>query len=233
MKLTTSEAGFVLNKSATSVNRAIDRGEIQGRLAEVAQVKVALTGEKKVLAKVGRKLRAKGRPTARLARVVGAAEMRYLMLLGLGHAEDLTPGGRRTIYRAIKGAGAERTVRWKATYLQLDPIDEALQARLKRLEELKAAVDISSNGDPVLRGPNISVYRVAALSKGESIEEVLLDYPGVTRHQVAIAIDYATAYPKPGRPYPTRSLKRMAGDLADAGVFDVEPEEPVTPDDFR
>ena len=39
------------------------------------------------------------------------------------------------------------------------------------------------------------------------------DYPGLAREQVEAAAEYARAYPKRGRPYPRRSLKRMLAEL--------------------
>ena len=43
---------------------------------------------------------------------------------------------------------------------------------------------------------------------------------GSMRPKIEAAIDYAQAYPKRGRPYPARSLKRTLAHLADLGVFD-------------
>lgn len=74
---------------------------------------------------------------------------------------------------------------------------------------------------------------IASLARGQTVEQILEDYPTLTNDQVRAAIDYAQAYPKPGRPYPERSLKRMLAGAAEAGVFDViEPDdedEPLSP----
>ena len=60
--------------------------------------------------------------------------------------------------------------------------------------------------------------------------EILEDYPGLTTDQVEAAIEYAKVYPKPGRPLPARSFKRMLSDMAKSGVWDVENgDEPITP----
>jgi hypothetical protein len=61
---------------------------------------------------------------------------------------------------------------------------------------------------------------VAALAREQAMQEILEDFPSLTHEQVAAAIEYAKAYPKRGRPYPARSLKRALGELADLGVFD-------------
>jgi hypothetical protein len=44
----------------------------------------------------------------------------------------------------------------------------------------------------------------------------------LTAAQVEAAVEYAQVYPRNGRPLPTRSLKRMLGDLAAEGVWDLE-----------
>ena len=71
---------------------------------------------------------------------------------------------------------------------------------------------------------------VAALTAGQSVAEIIEDYPGLTPAQVEAAVEYAKVYPKPGRPLPPRSLKRMLSDLATTGVWDLEPDsEPLAP----
>jgi acyl-CoA reductase-like NAD-dependent aldehyde dehydrogenase len=55
---------------------------------------------------------------------------------------------------------------------------------------------------------------VAALARGQSVAEIVEDFPSLSRDQVEAAIDYAKAYPKRGRPYPARSLKRTLAELA-------------------
>jgi uncharacterized protein (DUF433 family) len=224
IKLTTTEAGFVLEQPPAAVNRAIDRGEIRATVARVRRFLDVRYALKRNPPRSG---------AAKRARVVGASELRYLMFVALGGGKDLTPGGRKAIYRAIREAGASPRIRWHTAYLQLDPIDAALKDRLKRLEALRSAVEMGPEGEPVFRGTEIPIHPVAALAKGQTVEEILEDYPSLTADQVQDAVDYATAYPKAGRPYPSRSLKRSLGDLADAGVFDVEPETQPGPDAFE
>jgi uncharacterized protein (DUF433 family) len=114
--------------------------------------------------------------------------------------------------------------------LELEPVDKALDARLRRLAELKAAVTPADDGEPVLKGAEIPVYAIAGLARGQTVAEILEDYPSLTEAQVNTAIDYARAYPKAGRPYPATSLKRMIAAMATSGVLDIEPDdEPITP----
>lgn len=96
-------------------------------------------------------------------------------------------------------------------------VDEGL-ARLRMVQQM---IDENAENGPAIRGTRIEAHRIAALlDGGATLEMVLEDYPSLKRSQVEAARDYATAHPKAGRPYPTRSFKRAfdgAGldDLAD------------------
>ncbi|MDR2216273.1 MAG: DUF433 domain-containing protein [Nevskiaceae bacterium] len=53
------------------------------------------------------------------------------------------------------------------------------------------------------------VYRIAALlDGGASVEQVLRDYPSLSREHIETAKAYAQTNPKQGRPYPRTSVKR-------------------------
>lgn len=214
-EFTVSEAAFVLDRPKRAIDRAIDQGEID----LVVQTSSGTIYDIEL-------------KTPR--RAIGRAELRYLMCVHTGLYNDLNPTGRRRIYQAIKKTPLnDHLVPWHGTVLTLDSVDEALNSGLERLEALRSAVDFETRDEPVLRGTDVPVHAIAALSKGQTTEEILEDYPGLTREQLRTATDYATAYPKAGRPYPARSLKRMVGALAEAGAFDAQSDEPVTIDDFR
>ena len=95
---------------------------------------------------------------------------------------------------------------------------------------MKALVTDRPDADPIIRGTDIPVYVIAALARGQTVAEIIEDYPGLTPEQIDAAVEYAKVYPKTGRPLPTRSFKRMLGDMAESGVWDVEDDdEPLTP----
>jgi uncharacterized protein (DUF433 family) len=96
-----------------------------------------------------------------------------------------------------------------------------IDERPRRLEQVKAAVDERAP-EPVLRGTDVPVHVVASLARGQSASEIVEDYPTLTSGQVEAAVEYAKVYPRTGRPLPARSFKRMLGDLAAAGVWDLE-----------
>jgi len=56
-------------------------------------------------------------------------------------------------------------------------------------------------GTPVLRGTRITVYAVLGrLDGGDNIEDILADYPNLTRESVETAVLYARTHPLVGRP---------------------------------
>jgi uncharacterized protein (DUF433 family) len=117
--------------------------------------------------------------------------------------------------------GQEHQLRVGILTVELSPLDHDISGRLRRLMDLKGRVKIAPAGEPVILGTHIPVYLIAGLAKGETVAEILADYPSLTRVQVETAIEYATAYPKKGRPYPNRSFKRMVAEL---GLEEIETE---------
>lgn len=205
--LTLQEAGFVLDRPSDTLGKAIDRGEVT-------------TVKRKTKTKVA-------------VRTLGRAELRYFKVEA-GLHKTLTPFGRKQIYRAIKNL--PQTVyrlHLGPMALELDGVDKEIDARIERLGELRAAVEQSVDGDLILKGTQIPVHAIASLAKGQSPAEILEDYPSLTSEQIQVAIDYARAYPRTGRPYPERSLKRMIAAMASSGIFDVDSGEDITPQMFE
>lgn len=201
--LTVSEASYVVGRTAAAINRAVDRGLIEA----------------------DRQPRDAGAERVSVLRKLGAAELRYLLLEG-ELEDDLTPAARRRVYDALRAMpdGEHRVQLSPRLALELADVDARIAARLNRLEAARAHVDEGA-AEPVLHGTNgVPVHLVAALAAGQGVEATLEDYSTLTRGQVEAAVEYACAYPKPGRPYPGRSFKRMLGNLADLGAFD--PSEP-------
>jgi len=107
--------------------------------------------------------------------------------------------------------------------LDLAKVDADLDSGLRRLDDVRRGVEAGEErGEPFIKGSKIPVYLVAALAREQSAAEIVEDFPSLSRDQVEAAIEYAKAYPKRGRPYPARSLKRALTELADLGAFDEE-----------
>ena len=195
VSLTLNEAGYVVEQSNTEINRAVDRGVIKAKLQRRGKVRL---------------------------RKVGPAELRFLAISGEVERK-LTPAGRREVYEAMRRlpTDAHRLEIGVMTFHLVD-VDRRIAGRLKRLEEVKTLIGERPNAEPVLRGTNVPVYEIAALTRGQTVAEIVEDYPGLTPAQVGAATEYAMVYPKAGRPMPGRSLKRMLSDMASSGVWDVE-----------
>lgn len=195
--LTLTEAGYVLNRSTAALNKAVDTGIIRARQRRVGRA---------------------------IQRLLGPAEMRFLLIADRLE-RDLTPAGRRRLYDAIRQLSTDtHRVALGELVLDLGKVDADLDERLRRLEEVRRWVETDDEAEPLIKGTKIPVHMVAALARSQSVAEIVEDFPSLTRAQVEAAIDYAKAYPKRGRPYPARSLKRALAALADLGAPDDEAE---------
>ncbi len=92
--------------------------------------------------------------------------------------------------------------------IYLDDVIGTVSKRLKELDDAQTRIETRKGADPVIKGTEIEAHRIAALlNGGVSVEDVLRDFPSLTREQVAAAAAYSKAYPKQGRPFPNRSAK--------------------------
>lgn len=235
------EAQFILGTSEADIQRAIDRGYIDKLTEEVFERAGPLKTRKRPAAK--RRGRRTGQRTfgleaprmiKRKVRKLGQTELLFLALEHQLH-DDLTPAGRRRLYEAIKAQPKASRVAIGPFEIQIKPVLQRIRTRLRELKSLRDATAEGPDGTPFLKGTNIPVHLIAALGEGQTVDEIVEDYPSLSPEQVRHAIDYAEAYPKKGRPYPTRSFKRMLGDLAASGGFDSvsDPDEPLTLDMLR
>lgn len=113
-------------------------------------------------------------------------------------------------------------IRRRAARLRVDIAEavDAVDQRLARLAELKNRVDFSDDGEPLMKDTDIEVHRIAALlDGGMAPEEIAEDYPGLTRDQIETAREFAAAHPKPGRPYPRTTFKRL---LRNSGLHELD-----------
>jgi hypothetical protein len=201
--LTLSEAGYVLDRSPASLNKAVDTGVIRVQQRKVGKA---------------------------VQRLLGPAELRFLRL-----ADELdkvlTPAGRRRLYEALRKVPSDtHTVRLGSIDLDLARVDSDLKIRLARLDRVRNRIDRKDElSEATIRNSEIPAHLVAALAIGQTMEEILEDFPSLNRAQVEAAVEYAKAYPKRGRPYPTRSLKRTLADMAELGVFEGDAPNEASP----
>jgi uncharacterized protein (DUF433 family) len=64
-----------------------------------------------------------------------------------------------------------------------------------------AVDDEIMGGTPVIRGTRVTVYAVLGrIDHGDTIDDILAEYPNLTRDAIEAAIVYARAHPFVGRP---------------------------------
>jgi len=238
--ITVQEAQFVVGRPAEEINRVIDRGEVEKRVVLVVEP------AKGIKNRVRRGLRpdrtrastvhglVSSRTVTHKVRKLGQNELVYLALDRDVH-DSFTPGARKKLYEAIKARphGADK--------VSIGPVDVVLKPAIARvlkryraLRDVHTGIEERVGRDPIFKGTDIPVHMIAALAEGQGVDETLTDYPGLKRKQVLRALDYASAYPKKGRPYPPRSSKRAVAELAAAGIFAVDETAPTLgPEDFR
>ena len=198
-ELTVGEASYVVERPAATINRAVDRG----------------------LIRAGRQPRRGKQAGPGVTRTLGEAELRYL-LVEAALEENLTLSARSRVYQNLQTLlpGEHQVQVGHRLALDLRDVDSRIAVRLARLAEVRSHID-EGGTEAVLRGSDgVPVHVVAALVAGQGLAATLEDYPSLSGPQLDAAVEYARAYPKPGRPYPPRSFKRMLGDLADQGVFE-------------
>jgi uncharacterized protein (DUF433 family) len=203
VSLTLNEASYVVGQSSTAINRAVDRGIIRAKLQRRGKVQL---------------------------RKIGSPELRFLAIAGEVE-RDLTPAARRKVYEAVRRLPADaHLLSIGIMEFKLAEIDQRIAGRLQQLQDMKALVEEHPDADPVIRGTNVSAYVIAALAQGETVAEIIDDYPGLNAGQIEAATAYTKVYPRPGHPLPTRSFKKMLADMAESGVWDVgTDDEPAKP----
>ncbi|MFC5394233.1 DUF433 domain-containing protein [Bosea vestrisii] len=182
-QFTAAEAAFVLREPVRTVKKSLDLGPVRPVLVRRA-----------------------GAP-------VRAIEWRDLFYLYAVRAlrDELTPKARSEFYEALHQTPVELRdeVRFGRFRVSVRDLVQEVERRTSDLAALAEKVEFRADGEPLLKGTQVEVYRIAALlDGGASIEQVLEDYPSLSREHVETAKAYAEAYPKAGRPYPRTSVKR-------------------------
>jgi uncharacterized protein (DUF433 family) len=182
-QFTAAEAAFVLREPVRAVKKALDAGPVRPVLLRRAGASV---------------------------RTIEWRDLFYLYAVR-ALRDELTPKARTEFYEALQRAPIERRdeVRFGRFRISVSDLVAEVERRTTDLAALAEKVTFRADGEPVLKGTEIEVYRIAALlDGGATIEQVLEDYPSLSRENVETAKAYADAYPKAGRPYPRTSVKR-------------------------
>lgn len=180
---TAAEVAFVLREPVKLIKKALDDGPVQAKLVPKAGGTV---------------------------RAVELSDLLYLFAVR-SLRDELTPKARNEFYHALKQVGVDqaREVRFGRLSVAIDDLRAEVENRARELAELAEKVEFRKDGEAVLKGSGVEVYRIAALlSGGMTPEEICEDYPSLSRDEVAVARAYAEAHPKQGRPYPSTTAKR-------------------------
>jgi len=172
--LSANEAASVTGVPLKQVHRIVDAGLLQGAVENRAGTRVIL-----------------GRG-----------------LVGLKFAHDtaglLSPEGRRRLVRRLLDRPRAKTVQEDAVTVDMRPIQATVRRGLTTLEKAKKMVAVDQDvlgGTPCFKGTRIPVHDIAEMVAGGDQKTVILKaYPQLTAEQVDLAVVYAEAYPRRGRP---------------------------------
>ena len=156
LQFTAAEAAFVLQEPIKNVKKALDEGPIRPTL----------------LRKAGASVRA-----------IDWSDLFYLYAVRTLRAE-LTRKARGEFYEALKhqwGTQADE-VRFGRFRVAIADLRREVEQRTRCLAELADQVEFSRDGEALLKGTDIEVYRIAALlDGGVQVELVLADHPAHPR----------------------------------------------------
>ncbi|MGA8613442.1 MAG: DUF433 domain-containing protein [Xanthobacteraceae bacterium] len=145
------------------------------------------------------------------AAVKSRAGMRVIVrrgLIGLKLAYEtadlLTPRGRRLVIKDLLQRPEANSVEANAVKLDVRLIKTAIRRGLNTLGKAKKMVTIEKDvlgGAPCFKGTRIPVHDIAAMiANGDQKSAILKAYPQLTARQLDLAVIYAEAYPRRGRP---------------------------------
>lgn len=191
--ITLSEAAWLTELSAKTINAAIDRGElprarvhrkgtVRRQVRTLSYADVVYLALRKQLGKL-LSPRAKNELYEEIARLEcdGATNMEYGLCAQI---EIALAGG--VIRIDMKQTNHRLRTRWAA---------------LRNAEKRIVSDEDIRGGEPVIRNTRVPVYVIADLIKqGAGLDEVLEDYPSLNASEVTAALVYAEAHPRRGRP---------------------------------
>lgn len=140
--------------------------------------------------------------------------------------DTLRPAVRQRLYDRLKNAPPRETLK-QAFHLAGGEgpavpapiwIYDLATETLEDVASLKERTHLVGE-DGKLSGTTVEAARIAALvAGGMTTEAILLDYPNVTRQQIDAAVTYVRTHPKPGRPFPARTVKSVSRDGGGGGL---------------
>jgi uncharacterized protein (DUF433 family) len=178
-EFTPSEAAAISGLSLRSVQREIDEGPVT-----------------------------KARSESNGRRRLDIAALLYLVILR-DVEKVFSKDGKKLIYKAVRSDGSHESADAGQTpsLMKLFDLQKARAELRRQLSKLTAAKHMVvtdpeiRGGEPVIKGTRIGVYEVATmLERGATAAEILEGYPTLRPRHLELAVVYAKAYPRRGRP---------------------------------
>lgn len=125
-------------------------------------------------------------------------------------ARVLTLEGRRRLVRFLLDHPGTKLASEHCVSVDLVPMRRAVRDGLSLLAKARTAVSCDRailSGTPCIKGTRIPAHDIAdMLANGDSVEALQEHFPQLTKSKIELAVLYARAYPKRGRP--RRSYRR-------------------------
>jgi uncharacterized protein (DUF433 family) len=136
--------------------------------------------------------------------------------------DGITSNKQAELYKALKSIPTQAeigSINIGSLRYDFKPYVRKIKRNIEAAEKLFKLIDTTGD-EPVIKGTDISAYRIAALHDGMTVGEILRDYRTLSEQQVHAAKAYAEGHPKAGRPYPRNTAKKiMLEARADVGQF--------------
>ncbi len=152
-----------------------------------------------------------------------------LVGLKLAHetADLLTREGRRLLVQNLLDHPNARTARTGGIALDIQPIKREVNSGLAKLARARAMVrcdDAVLSGMPCIQGTRIPVHDIAdMLANGDSPDAVGESFPQLSEEHIVLAVLYASAYPRRGRPRSAPFWRDRAPEAAISTSLDALP----------
>jgi uncharacterized protein (DUF433 family) len=186
--LTANEAAAASRVPLKQVNRIIDAGLLEGAVE-----------------------------TRQGARMIRAPALIALKLAYVT-AEVLKPAARREAVLNVLTKPAKPTIQHHPVRMEMGALEAELREGLEDLAQARAMVEIDGEimgGAPCFLGSRIPVHDIAdMLCNGDTAAAIASAYPSLDDRRIKLALVYASAYPRRGRPRNSarRALERKSSE---------------------
>jgi uncharacterized protein (DUF433 family) len=112
----------------------------------------------------------------------------------------------QTLAQALAARGKRVGVPGTNLEILVDSYRKQVNRGIRALYEAEAAVESKRDvmqGEPCITGTRVPVYVVAAIAASRGVDEAVATYPSLDKRKVELALRFAKAHPRKGRPKKT------------------------------